>query len=269
MAFNNPYGNFTPQANPYGGQNPYLQQNIDQSLGDVTRAYNLNVKPQQARANVMSGSFGNSGLAEQQSEQQRQLAQELGRVSSGMRMQDYTQQQQLADSAANRDLQAQQASAQANLGFGQLDLGRQQMNNQYTLGQRGLDLQGQQQNDNFYTAQRGQDLQQTQLGANLTSTANAGYLSQGQGLYNLGQTQQQAPWSVMGSMGSTIQPFTGYGTTTATQNGSQLGGMLGGALGAAQLGNLFGGSSSGSSNLGFGGYSPTTNYSAGANYNLW
>ena len=400
MAFNFSYGSFTPQSNPYAGSNPYLQQNIDSALGDVTRAYNMTVKPQQAQSAVRSGSFGNSGLAEMQAEQQRQLAQELGRVSSGMRMQDYAQQQQLAESAADRALQAQQASVQANLGYGNLDLTRQQVgqqydlarqgldinrgqldvsrqqtanqyalgqrgldinqgqldlgrtqqaqnfalgqrgldinqgqldvsrqqannqyalglgqldvsrqqnanqyalgsrgldlqgqqnanqfalgnrgldiqnqqaNNQYALGSRGLDLQAQNQNNDFYTAQRGQDLSQMQIGANLMNAANAGYLSQGQGLYNLGLTQMQAPWQALQNMNAAVTPYTGFGTTSMSQSGSPLAGALGGAIGAAQLANMFKGSSSGfgGGNLGFGGYTPTTNYSAGANYNLW
>lgn len=330
MAFNFSYGSFTPQSNPYAGSNPYLQQNIDSALGDVTRAYNMTVKPQQAQSAVRSGSFGNSGLAEMQAEQQRQLAQELGRVSSGMRMQDYAQQQQLAESAADRALQAQQASVQANLGYGNLDLTRQQVgqqydlarqgldinrgqldvsrqqannqyalglgqldvsrqqnanqfalgnrgldiqnqqaNNQYALGSRGLDLQAQNQNNDFYTAQRGQDLSQMQIGANLMNAANAGYLAQGQGLYNLGLTQMQAPWQALQNMNAAVTPYTGFGTTSMTQSSSPLAGALGGAIGAAQLANMFRGSSGGGTNLGFGGYTPTTNYSAGANYNFY
>ena len=33
-------------SNPYlGKENPYLQQNIDSTMGDITRNYNLAVKP--------------------------------------------------------------------------------------------------------------------------------------------------------------------------------------------------------------------------------
>ena len=83
-------------GNPFLGQNnPFLQQNIDATMGDVTRNYNQQVKPNTEASMVNSGSFGNSGLAQLQGEQQRQLGDTLGKVSSGMRMQDYGQQQNM------------------------------------------------------------------------------------------------------------------------------------------------------------------------------
>ncbi len=72
-----------------GAGNPYLQQQIDATSGDIVRNYNLAVRPQQQAREAQSGSFGNTGLQQQQNEQQRQLAQTLGNVSSGMRMQGY------------------------------------------------------------------------------------------------------------------------------------------------------------------------------------
>lgn len=82
--------NFGMTSNPFlGKENPYLQQNIDSTLGDITRNYNLAVKPQTEGSMVKSGSFGNSGLQQLQGEQQRQLADTLGKTSSNMRMQDY------------------------------------------------------------------------------------------------------------------------------------------------------------------------------------
>ena len=63
-------------GNPFlGTNNPYLQGQIDSTLGDITRNYNLAVKPQTETAMANSGSFGNSGLMQLQGEQQRQLAQ--------------------------------------------------------------------------------------------------------------------------------------------------------------------------------------------------
>lgn len=82
-------------GNPFLGQNPYLQQNIDATLGDMARNYNLAVKPNTESAMVRSGSFGNSGLQQMQGEQQRNLAQTMGNTAGAMRMQDYGQQQQM------------------------------------------------------------------------------------------------------------------------------------------------------------------------------
>lgn len=80
-------------ANPFlGMNNPFLQSNIDATLGDITRNYNLAVKPQTESAMVRSGSFGNSGLMQMQGEQQRQLADTLGKTASNMRMNDYRDQ---------------------------------------------------------------------------------------------------------------------------------------------------------------------------------
>ncbi len=83
-------------SNPYlGKENPYLQQNIDSTMGDITRNYNLAVKPQTASMKAGSGSFGNSGLQQLETERQRQLADTLGKTSSNMRMQDYGNQQNM------------------------------------------------------------------------------------------------------------------------------------------------------------------------------
>jgi hypothetical protein len=83
-------------GNPFlGMNNPFLQQNIDAAMGDITRNYNNAVKPNTESAMVGSGSFGNSGLMQMQGEQQRQLGATMGDVASRMRMQDYNQQQNM------------------------------------------------------------------------------------------------------------------------------------------------------------------------------
>lgn len=91
----------------------------------------------------------------------------------------------------------------------------------------------------FYTQQRGQDLQQVGLGASIFNTANTGMLNQGQGIYNLGLTGQQAPWQSMQNFGNVAQPYTGFGSTTQNQAGSAGAGFLGGALAGSQAYNIF------------------------------
>lgn len=119
-AAQNPYGyvqapgqtqGVTVGSNPYAGSNPYLQQQIDAASQDVVRNYNMATKPQTDTAMQRSGSFGNSGLQQVQALQQSDLQRNLGNIASGMRMQDYTQQQQLGESSLNRGLQAQQFNA--------------------------------------------------------------------------------------------------------------------------------------------------------------
>ena len=125
-AMANPYGNvtagsndmtmtagvndsrITPGVNRYAGQNKYLDDSIGYAMDDMSRGYNQSIRPGQLQAQAASGSFGNSGLQEMQLEQERQLAQEMGRMASNMRFNDYTTQQGLAESALARDMAAQQ-----------------------------------------------------------------------------------------------------------------------------------------------------------------
>lgn len=89
--------------NAYAGPNPYLQQNIDATLGDITRNYNDAVAPGLTTQMVNSGSFGNSGALSTQQNSLNDLSKNLGNTAAGMRMQDYTAQQQLGESYANRN----------------------------------------------------------------------------------------------------------------------------------------------------------------------
>lgn len=126
-------------ANPYlQGENPYLQQTIDSTLGDITRNYNQTVRPAMGTAQVRSGSFGNSGLAETQLNQERNLASELGRASSNLRYGDYQNRSQLYDNERNRQFSAtSQAPAFANVDYTDLQ----------AMQQAGNSLQGQQQGE--------------------------------------------------------------------------------------------------------------------------
>lgn len=97
------------QSNPYlSGTNPFLQSTIDSTLGDISRNYNMTVKPAMTTANARSGSFGNSGLQEMQAEQERNLAQEMGRASSNLRFGDYQQRAQMYGQERDRQMQATQ-----------------------------------------------------------------------------------------------------------------------------------------------------------------
>ena len=107
-------------------------------------------------------------------------------------------------------------------------LQRYGMDRSYNLGLGGLQL-----------GNRNTDLNAVQLGANLVNQSNQGYLGQGQGIYNLGLTAQQAPWQTVNGMNSATQPYTGFGTTTSNNNGNAGAGFLGGAIAGGQLYNLF------------------------------
>jgi hypothetical protein len=109
-----------------------------------------------------------------------------------------------------------------------------------------LTNQGQMQN--FYTNNRQLDQSGQVIGANLYNQGNLGLIGQGQGVYGIGNTQEQAPWTVLNNTSGNFSPYTGYGATN-TQTGTSGGGAmgaLGGALGGAQIGK----------NLGFGTNNP-------------
>jgi len=89
--------------NSYSGSNPYLQQNIDAAMGDITRNYNDAIAPGLTTQMVNSGSFGNTGAQAATQNSLNDLTKNLGNTASGMRMQDYSAQQQLAENYANRN----------------------------------------------------------------------------------------------------------------------------------------------------------------------
>jgi hypothetical protein len=209
-ATRNPFGDVSAGSNPFAGQNPFLQGQIDSAMGDVTRNFNQTVAPGIASANANSGSFGNSGVAEMASESQRQLASELGRVSSGMRFQDANQQQGLAESALNRGLQAQQFNA----GMGQDFASRNDaafqsgIGNRMNAAQMGLS----------YGNQAFQDGQQL---------LNAGRLQQDQNQQGLDfnfqqfQDRQNDPFKRLAAMSGAFQGAPGQSSTTTQTGGGK------------------------------------------------
>ncbi len=109
----------------------------------------------------------------------------------------------------------------------------------YNLGMTNAGNTAQGQMMNFYTGNRQLDQSGMRLGMDMFNTGNAGTLAQGQGIYNLGFTSQQAPWQAYQNFGNVAQPYTGFGSTTGSTSGSPAAGFLGGALGASQLYNIF------------------------------
>lgn len=68
--------------------NPYLQSQIDQASGDVTRNFQNATKSTDANFG-RSGAFGGSAWQQEQQNNARELATGLGNVSSNMRFQNY------------------------------------------------------------------------------------------------------------------------------------------------------------------------------------
>lgn len=222
-------------TNPYqvqgsaGTTNPYLGAQANAIQQQANQNLQLNQLPGIASGAVAAGGFGGSrqGVAEG--------------VATGLTNQG------VSNSLANL-YGTQYQNDQTN------DIARQGLNNSYNLGLGALGLQGQGQNLNFYTQQRQLDQNGLQLGANLYNSGTQGALGQGQGLYNLGTTQQAAPWLATNNAGNIFSQFSGLGgSQTQTQNGSALGAITGGALLGSQLVN----------NLGLGQGSNLTNWTSG------
>lgn len=246
----NPYA---PQAlgNPFTYKpNPYLGEMAGAIRQQVTDNLQRNILPNIGSAAVAAGGYGGSRQGVVEANALKDANQGLSNSLANLYGQDY-------NSDMSRNLQKYQADQGYNLGVGNLGLGFQNSAQQYALGVGGLQNQryGQDQNfalgvgnlglgyqnslQNFYTAQRGQDMQGMQLGANLFQQGNTGMQQQGQGLYNLGLTQQQAPWNVVGNYTNTVSPFTGFGNTSTSTPGNAGAGALGGAMVGAQLFNIF------------------------------
>ena len=108
--------------------------------------------------------------------------------------------------------------------------------------QRGQDM-------NSYTANRQLDQSGAQLGANLYQMGNTGSLSQGQGLYNIGSTDQNAMWQLLQNLSNMTGPYTGL-NSTSTVNGTNSGSVLGNILGGATLGQkIYSGWGTGSNSM--------------------
>lgn len=168
--------------NAFGGGNPFLGQQIQQAQDETAKAWSSSVRPALDSAMRASGSFGNTAIQEQQNNAYNDLGKQLGGIASGMRMQDYTQQQQLAENALNR----QQQVNLANSGLSAQDLSR---NLSGSLQGQSLGLQGlgQALGAAQFDANLGNNVNQFNSGIasqDLTRNAN---LMQGLGTFNAGQ----------------------------------------------------------------------------------
>lgn len=190
--------------NPFLGQgNPYLQTNINNTMGDMTRGYNMMTKPNTESAMVGSGSFGNSGLQQMQQKQQSDFTDSMGKTAAGMRQNDYNNQQ----SMYQWDKGFNQAGDQWNLGF----------------------------NRSLYNDAVGQNQQNFQ---NYNSLLNTGAAMNQNDMTNANNVQNTALNYFNNFSGTANGMANGFGGSTNTT--SMPGSPLMGALGGWQLGSQFG-----------------------------
>lgn len=209
----------------YDQQNPYLQQMGDSITSQVTDNLQRNIMPGIRSSAVSSGNFGGSRQGVVEANAIKDANQGISNSLTQMRFGDY-----------NNTMARQAQRYGQDQGYN-LQLGNQDQS--YNLGLGNLALGNKNSDQGFYTQQRGQDLQQVGLGASLFGQGNQGMLNQGQGIYNLGLTGQQAPWQSMQNFGNVSQPYTGFGSSSQNQSGSAGAGFLGGALAGSQAYNIF------------------------------
>lgn len=199
-------------SNPFlQDQNPYLQQMIEQTGGDLTKAWNTTALPAFNAAMMRSGSFGNAGVNEATALGADQLQGNIADAAGRMRFADYNQR-------AGMYMQ-QQGFDEGQRQFDQ-NLGRATFNDAYSqnMGNLGATLQ----------------LLNLYGGANTSDMGNA-------------TTEQNAPLNYYQQFAQTANTLGGRGgSTTATQGTTS--NPIAGALGGAQLGqslsNWWGGGSS-------------------------
>lgn len=190
------------------GGNPYLQQNIDNALGDTVRNFNLTTQPAFNSAMVRSGSFGNAGVQEMNNEAQRQLQTSLGRQANDMRFNDYWTSQNFNRGVYNDNFSQQQQ--QFGNALQMLGLGNQ-------AGMQNLGLGSQIQNTplNYYNqfAQQANSIGQGYGTATGSSSAQGSPMMGALGGWQLGG-QMAKGWG----NGSSYNPSTMSGGWTGTSN---------------------------------------------------
>jgi hypothetical protein len=100
-------------------KNPFLDETVNYATGDVTRAFNQQQAPAQLAQFALGGAFGGTAHLAAMGESQRALAQELGRVSTTIRGDDFNARRQLAESEAERITGTRLADLNRNAGIEQ------------------------------------------------------------------------------------------------------------------------------------------------------
>jgi hypothetical protein len=253
--------------------NPYLGQMANEIGRRADRSLGMGLQGIRSSA-VGVGGLGGSrqGVAEGQaiSDSNDNLQGNLSNLYSsdynsslGRNLQQYGVDTNANLARSGQDLQRYGIASSANLQNNAQNQNFYTANRGQDLQQYGLDtnaaLTNQGQMQGFYTANRGLDQQGLQIGANLFNQGNQGMINQGQGIYGIGNTQQQAPFNVFNNANQTISPYAGAGSsnTSSSAQGGGLSGIAGGAFAGAQIGR----------NLGFGGGSDPYNVGQGSSYN--
>jgi hypothetical protein len=205
---NGDYLGYNAGTNAYQGDNPYLQNSIDQAAGDITRNYNGAVNATDSTM-ARAGAFGGSAWAQAQNDNSHNLASALQNSSDSMRMQNYNQSAGLAENALNRNQSAylQERSNQLGAVSPALQYGNQAYTDASQLQNVGSTLFG-------YDQQKLTDQQ------------------------NLFNEQAQSPYKQLDVLGNTIRAAVGGGSSVS-QSAPGTNPLAQGVGGAAALYSLF------------------------------
>lgn len=224
-ANNNPsnYGSYNFDFSSGNGYspNPYLGDQVQSITRGFNRNLQENVLPGLRSRFIGSGGLGGSrqGIAEGLAA--ARSGEGLASAITNLYASDY-------ENSQNRGLQGRIAGMNAGLQARSMDLNDQ--------------LQRLNSERNFYTSQRGQDLSQLGLAAGLLGQANQGFLNQGQGIYGIGQQEQNAPWQQLQNYSGLLAPYQQAGATNSQTQQYQynpwMQGIGLGLQGASALGGL-------------------------------
>lgn len=229
-ATSNPYLGMTTQqvgyqaaqgagANPYGMGNPYLQTAIDSAQADANRAFQNSTMPAFDRQMQASGSFGNTGVQQMQQQAMSDHGRNLGNIASGMRMQDYTQQQQLAENALNRQQQMSQFNASNALQAGQFNAGLNAgdiARNLGALSQLGMFNAGQLNNMGQFNASLGNNANQFNASLGASDLSRNAQLAQAMSQFNAGAGNSMSQFNA--GQGNAMNQFNASAGNQAIQN---------------------------------------------------
>lgn len=203
-------GNMNPYAtaaNPYMGNNPYLQDMVKNSNDLISHNFATGTAANTDAAAARSGAFGGSGWQQTTADNSRTLAGSLAANTNNLLSQNYNQSSGLAENALNRATGAYDTSQ-----------GRALQGAQVSQGQQGLDLSS---------------IQALIAGGQIPQQYQQQLLSAAQNLYTQGQ---QLPYTQLDAYGNALARASGsYGTNTSIGPGASIPmGLLG--AGAAAYG---------------------------------
>lgn len=210
-----------------GVNNPYLQGVIDNTNADITRQFTNSTMPQTDASFARAGAFGGSAWQQANAENNRQMASELAKNTTNIRMNDYLQQQNLAESLAERQTAAFDAERARQTGM--VGTGQTLSNQAYTDAQNMLgvgDIQ--------------RDYTQTVDNQNYQNFLN----KQNWDLQNL-DILSNAIRTSMGGGGTSTQ-------TATMPSVNRTASMIGGGMAGASLGSALGGTTGGIAGAGLG-----------------